>query len=103
MCCSIGSGGWSGSSCRLEQKILMKQNITLSLDRRLLKRVRAFAAERGLSVNEMLAEELLQIVEREAAYEQVKGKALAQLHSLFHLGGKGIGRREAPHDRKDLR
>jgi hypothetical protein len=81
----------------------MKQNITLSLDKRLLKRARAFAAERGLSVSGMLAAELLQIVERETAYEQAKGKALAQLDSPFHLGGKGIGSREALHERKNLR
>jgi hypothetical protein len=81
----------------------MKQNITLSLDKRLLKRVRAFAAERGLSVSGMLAEELIQIVERDAAYEQAKRKAISQLDSPFHLGGKGIESREALHERKDLR
>jgi len=81
----------------------MKRNITLSVDKRLLKRIRAFAAERGFSVSGMLAEELLQIVQREAAYEQAKSQALAQFESLFHLGGKGFGRREALHERKELR
>ena len=42
----------------------MKQNITLALDKLLLKRVRAYAAARGVSVSGMLSEELLQIVER---------------------------------------
>jgi hypothetical protein len=81
----------------------MKQNITLSIDKDLLKRARAFAAERGTSVSGMLAEELKRIVEREVAYEQAKRRALADLRSPFHLGGKGIEDRDALHDRKNLR
>ena len=81
----------------------MKQNITLALDKRLLTRARALAAERGASVSAMLAGELQKMVEREAAYEQAKTKALAQLDSPFHLGGTGITDREALHDRQGLR
>ena len=36
----------------------MKQNITLAIDKQLLKRARAFAAGRGSSVSSMLADEL---------------------------------------------
>jgi hypothetical protein len=41
----------------------MKQNITLAVDKRLLKRIRAFAAERGTSVSGLFSEELRRIVE----------------------------------------
>jgi hypothetical protein len=81
----------------------MKQNITLAIDKRLLKRIRAFAAERGISVSGMLAQELLRIVEREAAYERAKRKAFAHLDAPFHLGGKGITSRQDLHERKNLR
>ena len=81
----------------------MKQNITLALDRGLLRRVRAFAAARGLSVSGMLSDELRQLVEREAAYEQARRKAFAHLDAPFRLGGEGIARRESLHERKNLR
>jgi hypothetical protein len=77
----------------------MTQNITLALDKRLLKRVRAFAASRGLSVSRLLSQELLQLVEREAAYDRAKRKAFAYLDAPFRLGGSGISSRESLHER----
>ena len=81
----------------------MKRNITLALDPRLLKRARAFAAQRGVSVSAMLADELAHILDRETAYEQAKIRALARLQSAFHLGGEKMTSREALHDRQNLR
>jgi len=81
----------------------VKQNITLAIDKQVLKRARAFAAQRGTSVSSMLAAELRDIVERETAYEQAKAKALALLDSPFHLGGGAVPAREKLHDRKNLR
>jgi hypothetical protein len=81
----------------------MKQNITLAIDQRLLKRVRSFAAQQGTSVSAMLASELRRIVETQEAYAQAKSRALAQLDSPFHLGGCGIRNRQDLHDRHDLR
>jgi hypothetical protein len=81
----------------------MKQNITLALDKQVLKKARAFAARRGTSVSAMLAGELLKIVAEETQYEQAKAKALAQLNSPFRLGGAKVANREALHDRQGLR
>jgi hypothetical protein len=81
----------------------MKQNITLAIDKQLLKRARTFAAQRRTSVSAMLASELQNIVARETEYEQAKAKALAQLSSPFRLGGGKMANREALHDRQDLR
>jgi hypothetical protein len=77
----------------------MKQNITIAVDKSLLKRARALAAERGASVSSLLAQELLRITERETAYEQAKQRALARLRSPFHLGGGKRAARESLHER----
>jgi hypothetical protein len=81
----------------------MKQNITLAVDKSLLKRARALAAQRGASVSAILADELVKIVERENAYEQAKQRALARLASPFHLGGGKMADRGSLHDRQNLR
>lgn len=81
----------------------MKQNITLSLDKPLLQRARVTAARGGLSVSALLARELRDAVEREEAYEQARGRALALLETPARLGNARIRRREALHDRKGLR
>ena len=81
----------------------MKQNITLSLDKQILKRARAFAAERGTSVSAMLAAELRNLIEREAEYAMAKVKALSLLDSPFHLGGRRTANRQDLHERKNLR
>ncbi len=81
----------------------MKKNITLAIDKPLLKRARAIAAQRGTSISNLLAQELGKLVDREAAYAQARAKALAHLENPFHLGEAGIPDREALHDRQSLR
>jgi hypothetical protein len=81
----------------------MKHNITLALDKSLLKKARSLAAQRGGSVSALLSQELLKIVDRENTYEQAKQRALARLHSPFHLGGGKPAARESLHDRQNLR
>jgi hypothetical protein len=81
----------------------MKQNITLAIDKPLLKRARAIAAQRGKSVSALLAEELGKLVNHEEEYARAKAKAFAYLDSPFHLGGTGISDREELHARKSVR
>jgi hypothetical protein len=81
----------------------MKQNITLSLDKQILKRPRAFAAERGTSVSAMLAAQLRNLIERAAEYSMAKVKALSLLDSPFHLGGRRTADRQDLHERKRFR
>jgi len=90
----VYTGDWIGP---------MKQNITLAIDQRLLKRARSFAAQQGTSVSAMLATELRRLVETQEAYAHAKTRALAQLDSPFGLGGRGIQTREDLHDRPGLR
>jgi hypothetical protein len=101
------SDGLMGGASRILrvswEETFMKQNITLALDKQVLKRARAYAGRRGTSVSAMLAEELRRMVEAEAAYETGKARALAQLSAPFRLGGAKITSREALHDRQALR
>lgn len=77
----------------------MKQNITLSLDQELIKKARVLAAQRQMSISQMLGQELRTIVEDADRYEWAKRKALADLKEGFHLGGKITATREELHER----
>jgi predicted transcriptional regulator len=80
----------------------MRQNLTVSLDKQLVQRLRVIAAERGTSISGMLSDELRRIVERSEEYESAKRRALAALEAGFHLGGEPASREEL-HDRQALR
>ena len=81
----------------------MKQNITISVDKSLVRKARALAAQRGSSISSMLSEELLRIADREIEYDQARRRALARLSTPFHLGGQKRPSREELHDRQNLR
>jgi hypothetical protein len=78
----------------------MKQNITLSLDRNVLKKVKVLAAKRDVSVTRLLAEELTMIVHEDDHYESSKRRAIARLKKGFHLGGLTFTRRDELHERR---
>ncbi len=80
----------------------MKQNITISLDKALLRKARAIAAQRGASISAMLAQELLRIADQESEYELAKRRALARITPPFRLGGQKRLPSEALHDRANL-
>jgi len=80
----------------------MKQNITLSLDRELLKKARALAASRNTSVTSLLAGELERLVHKAESYERSHNQALALLSQGMHLGGTPPAREDL-YDRKGLR
>ena len=77
----------------------MKQNITLKIDKDLLKKGKIIAAQNDTSVSKMLSEHLKQIVDREEQYEAAKRSALHTLKRGFHLGGKITWKREDLYDR----
>lgn len=80
----------------------MKRKITLAIDRQLLKRARALAAQRGGNISG-LAAALEKLVNEEQGYHQARARALARLASGFHLGGGKMPNREELHDRQGLR
>lgn len=77
----------------------MKQNITLSLDKDLIRKSKIIAAQRETSVSKMLSYELERLLQRTEQYEFAKRKALTNLKKGFHFGGKGVTSRESLHDR----
>lgn len=72
----------------------MKQNITLSIEKELLRKGKLLAAKNDTSISKMLGDQLKQMVDREEQYETAKRSALLDLEKGFHLGGKITWRRE---------
>lgn len=70
----------------------MKQNITLSLDKELLAKLKVLAARRATSVSRLLADELTDIVEQSEKYEQCRRNALYAIDTGFHFGGQPASR-----------
>jgi len=77
----------------------MKQNITLSVDKDLIKKGKVIAAEKDTSVSKMLSEQLKQLVENNEQYETAKRSALQTLKNGYHLGGEITWKREDLYDR----
>ena len=77
----------------------MKQNITLSIEKELIKSAKVLAAQRQTSISRMLSEELQKLVEDAKEYERAKKQALNFITSGFHLGGKIKFSREELHER----
>jgi len=77
----------------------MKQNITLSVDKDLIKKGKIIAAQKDTSVSKMLSEQLRQLVEDNELYETAKRSALQILKKGYHLGGKITWKREDLYDR----
>ncbi|MGB5749466.1 MAG: DUF6364 family protein [Desulfobacterales bacterium] len=77
----------------------MKQNITLSIDKELIKKARVLAAQRQTSISRMLSEELQKLIEDSNNYELAKKQALNYISRGFHLGGEMTVSREELHER----
>jgi hypothetical protein len=77
----------------------MKQNITLRIDKHLLKKGKIIAAQKDTSVSKMLSEQLRQLVEDNEQYETAKRSALQALKKGYHLGGKISWKREDLYER----
>ena len=77
----------------------MKQNITLSIEKELIKNARVLAAQRQTSVSRMLSEELQKLIEDSNKYELAKKQALNYISRGFHLGGRITVSREELHER----
>lgn len=77
----------------------MKQNITLRLDRDLIRKAKMVAAMRETSVSQLLSEKLEEIVRQGEEYERAKRAAFADLDRGFHLGGARTATREELHER----
>ncbi len=77
----------------------MKQNITLSLEKDIIKKGKVIAAQKETSVSKMIGDLLRQLVEKEDQYEAAKQSALQSLKKGFHLGGHIKWKREDLYER----
>ena len=77
----------------------MKQNITLSLEKELIKKGKIVAAKKETSISKMLGELLKEIVDKEDQYEAAKRNALQILQQGINLGGRITWKREDLYDR----
>jgi hypothetical protein len=79
-----------------------KHNITVAIEAGLLKKARAVAARRGLSVSALLADELRELVQGDARYRAARKRAIALFSTPLSLGGSPLTRAEL-HERRRIR
>jgi len=77
----------------------MKQNITLALDKEVVRKAKVLAAERSTSVSRLLAEEIERVVGERDRYESAKALAIAELRRGYRLGGGALPRRDEIYER----
>lgn len=66
----------------------MKQNITLSIEKELIKKGKILAARKEISVSKMMANMLRDVVYQHERYEASKRSALEIMKKGMHLGGR---------------
>jgi hypothetical protein len=76
-----------------------KQNLTISLERDILKKAKILAAKRGTSISALLAGQVDILVGEDEAYERSERQAMAFLDEGFHLGGTIRASRDEWHER----
>lgn len=78
---------------------LMKTNVTLKLDAKLLKEARILAAEEGSSISGLLASKLEDLVRERRGYDRARRRALARLRVGIDLGWIRPRSRDELHER----
>ncbi len=68
---------------------MQRQNITLSVPKDILKKVKHLAIEKQTSVSGLLAKTLEEIITKDEAYTKAKLRQLAIMQEGFDLGLKG--------------
>jgi hypothetical protein len=63
-----------------------KANITLKLDRDLIREIRILAAEEDTSISALLAVHLQEIVKKRSGYDEAKKRAIARMRKGYDLG-----------------
>jgi len=78
---------------------VMKQNLTVSIEKDLLKKGKVIAARKDTSISRMVSDLLKDLVENDDQYEAAKRNALHLLNKGMRLGGKITWRREELYER----
>jgi hypothetical protein len=77
----------------------MKQNITITLEKNIIKKGKILAAQKDTSISKMLGGLLKEIINKEDRYEAAKRNALELMEKGLHLGGRIVWNRESLHER----
>jgi uncharacterized protein YigA (DUF484 family) len=78
---------------------MTKQNVTISLTRQTLQKVRVLAARRATSISGLLAEQVEILVGEEEEYDRAQRQAMTLLDKGFHMGGVIRASRDELHER----
>jgi hypothetical protein len=78
---------------------MIRQNVTISLTRETLQKVRVLAARRATSISGLLAEQIEALVGEEEAYDRAQRQALQLLNKGFRMGGVIRAKRDELHER----
>ena len=78
---------------------MTKQNVTISLTRQTLQKVRVLAARRATSISGLLAEQVEILIGEEEAYDRAQRQAMTLLDRGFHMGGMIRASRDELHER----
>ena len=70
-------------------EVASTQNVTLTLPKKVLQRVKVIAAQRGTSMSRLLVETLQDVAARDEAFERARIQALASLKRPPNLGTRG--------------
>lgn len=65
----------------------MHQNVTLKLDKDLLRKARVYSIKEGASLSRLMTRALGRLVESSEGYEKARKRALARMKKGFYLGG----------------
>ncbi|MGD0599807.1 MAG: hypothetical protein ABR988_08295 [Terriglobales bacterium] len=78
---------------------MSKQNVTISLTRQTLQKVKVLAARRATSISGLLAKQVEILVGEEEAYARAQRQAMTLLDQGFHMGGVIRASRDQWHER----
>jgi hypothetical protein len=86
-----------------ENRSNTKQNVTISLNRKTIRKARIVAARRGTSISGLLANLLETLVSHDEAYERAERQAVQRMHHGLSLGGMHRVSRDQLHQREASR
>jgi predicted transcriptional regulator len=98
MCCVLLSTILC-ATLNLVEAVMEMQNITLSLPKPVLRRVKILAVQRQSSVSRLLTQAVEKMLEEETEYESARKRQTANLEKGFNLGFRKPASRDELHER----
>jgi hypothetical protein len=72
----------------------MKQNITVQLEKTVIKDAKVIAARQSTSLSKLVAGEIRKIASQDSTYDNDKKQAIKRLQNGYSLGGSKLPKRE---------